>query len=120
MSQDILHDIIRQKVAAMNVESYYLRPARISITSNDFEIDLHNVVYILNTKEIPVNRNITLFSSDNVFIIDSEEYAKLSDLKYQIFTDYIQIKTEITDQGIGDAFEPYTLEFIKIIPSRSK
>jgi hypothetical protein len=119
MSQDVLHDIIRQKIAAMNIEGYYLRPARFEINQPQFNLELHNVVYVLNTKSLPFNYRVQMFSSDNVFVTTDEQYKQLEDLKYQIFTDYIQIWTTLLDPALG-SFESYNLEFLKIIPSRSK
>ena len=77
-------------------------------------IDLKNDMWILNTKGLSASiTELELASSDNVFTATPEEYDFMDEFRYQVFTDYIDIKTETEN------FQPYRLEFVKIIPHRN-
>ena len=116
MTKDIiLQNIIEQKAQGMNIDRYFIQPARITVNEQNHLLNLNNVVYILNTPQVPDNYDITIISTDNVFQIDTEKYDSLADAKYQVFTDYMKITTVLTDALAGH-FEPYVLEFVKLIP----
>jgi hypothetical protein len=42
-----------------------------------------------------------------------DEYEFMDEYRYQVFTDYIDVKTHTEN------FQPYRLEFVKIIPHRN-
>jgi uncharacterized DUF497 family protein len=71
-------------------------------------------MWILNTQKIPASINeLELVSSDNVFVATPDEYEFMDEYRYQVFTDYIDVKTHTEN------FQPYRLEFVKIIPHRN-
>jgi hypothetical protein len=71
-------------------------------------------MWILNTKAIPATIDeLEMVSSDNVFTATPDEYDFMDEYRYQVFTDYIDIKTQAAD------FKPFRLEFVKIIPHRN-
>lgn len=115
MNQSIIHNIIRQKVKGMNIENFYLQPTRLLINSVLFRMNLRNTVYILNNSELPENCKLTIISSDNVFETDHKQFEKIKEFGYQIFTDYLEIHSELVDPAISN-FSPYYLEFLEIIP----
>jgi hypothetical protein len=114
-TSELLHTIARDRVAGMKtIDSYQLKPTVIKITSASMSIDLKNDMWILNTKSLSATiTELELVSSDNVFTATPEEYDFMDEYRYQVFTDYIDIKTEI------DKFQAYRLEFVKIIPHRN-
>ena len=114
-TSELLHTIAKDRVAGMRtIDSYQLKPTVIKVTEHVMSLDLKNDMWILNTKVLP--KHIELFeliSSDNVFLATPDEYDFMDEYRYQVFTDYIDIKTE------SDSFQPYRLEFVKIIPHRN-
>ena len=97
-----------------SIDSYQLKPVVVKITQADLSLDLKNDLWILNTKAIPSDIDeLEMVSSDNVFTATPEEYDFMDEYRYQVFTDYIDIKTQSAD------FKPYRLEFVKIIPHRN-
>ena len=115
---DIVHDIIRQKVTAMRIDGHYIQPMRILVTSENMEVQLNNIVCLLDTKILPENINLKISSVDNVFVTNSHDYEQLSNVKYQLFTDYLQIETSMIDSYVSN-FAPYYLEFLQIIPIKN-
>ncbi len=84
------------------------------VTKPEQSLDLKNDMWILNTQRIPAfMTEIELISSDNVFTATPDEYDFMDEYRYQVFTDYIDVKTNT------DHFQPYRLEFVKIIPHRN-
>lgn len=114
-TSELLHIIAKDRVAGMRtIDSYQLKPTVIRVTSADMSIDLKNDMWILNTKALATSiSELELASSDNVFTATPEEYDFMDEYRYQVFTDYIDIKTDTEN------FQPYRLEFIKIIPHRN-
>nr|WP_319401768.1 hypothetical protein [uncultured Carboxylicivirga sp.] len=114
-TSELLHTIAKDRVAGMRtIDSYQLKPTIIQVTNADMSIDLKNDMWILNTKGLPSNiSELELISSDNVFIATPDEYDFMDEYRYQVFTDYIDIKTDTAN------FQPYRLEFVKIIPHRN-
>jgi hypothetical protein len=71
-------------------------------------------MWILNTKGLPTHiTELELTSSDNVFAATPDEYDFMDEYRYQVFTDYLDIKTD------SENFQSYRLEFVKIIPHRN-
>lgn len=114
-TSELLHSIAKDRVAGMRtIDSYQLKPVVVRITQADMSLNLKNDMWILNTKGLPGSiENVELISSDNVFSATPEEYDFMDEYRYQVFTDYIDIKTDTEN------FQPYRLEFVKIIPHRS-
>jgi hypothetical protein len=114
-TSELLHTIAKDRVAGMRtIDSYQLKPTVIRITSTDMSIDLKNDMWILNTKGLPASiLELELASSDNVFTAAPDEYDFMDEYRFQVFTDYIDIKTK------SENFQPYRLEFVKIIPHRN-
>jgi hypothetical protein len=56
---------------------------------------------------------LEMISSDNVFATTKEEYDFMDEFRFQTFTDYIDIKK------VSQNFQPFRLEFVKIIPHRN-
>jgi hypothetical protein len=114
-TSELLHTIAKDRVAGMRtIESYQLKPTIIQVTNADMSIDLKNDMWILNTKGLPTHiSELELISSDNVFLATPDEYDFMDEYRYQVFTDYIDIKTDTVN------FQPYRLEFVKIIPHRN-
>lgn len=84
------------------------------VTKPQQSLDLKNDMWILNTQRIPASiTEIELISSDNVFTATPDEYDFMDEYRYQVFTDYIDVKTNTEN------FQPYRLEFVKIIPHRN-
>ncbi|MCT4643890.1 MAG: hypothetical protein N4A74_02805 [Carboxylicivirga sp.] len=113
-TSELLHTIAKDRVAGMRtIDSYQLKPTVVKITKPDMSLDLKNDMWILNTKGLSASIDeLELISSDNVFTASPEEYDFMDEYRYQVFTDYIDIKTQSAD------FKPYRLEFVKIIPHR--
>ena len=114
-TSELLHSIARDRVAGMRtIDSYQLQPVIVRVTQADMSLNLKNDLWILNTKGIPSNIDeLEMVSSDNVFTATPEEYDFMDEYRYQVFTDYIDIKTQSSD------FKPFRLEFVKIIPHRN-
>ena len=114
-TSELLHTIAKDRVAGMrNIDSYQLKPTVIRVTQADLSLDLKNDMWILNTKGLPDSiSEIEIVSSDNVFTATPQEYDFMDEYRYQVFTDYIDIKTD------SENFKPYRLEFVKIIPHRN-
>lgn len=114
-TSELLHTIAKDRVQGMRtIEGYQLKPTVIWVTSANMSLDLKNDMWILNTRGLPSHiKGLELVSSDNVFTASPDEYNLMDEYRYQVFTDYIDIKTETT------SFQPYRLEFVKIIPHRN-
>ena len=114
-TSELLHSIAKDRVSGMRtIDSYQLKPVVVRITQANLSLDLKNDLWILNTKAIPSDIDeLEMVSSDNVFTATPEEYDFMDEYRYQVFTDYIDIKTQSAD------FKPYRLEFVKIIPHRN-
>lgn len=114
-TSELLHTIAKDRVSGMRtIDSYQLKPTVIKVTEPGMSIDLKNDMWILNTKAIPNHiEQLELVSSDNVFTASPAEYDLMDEYRYQVFTDYIDIKTE------SGNFQPFRLEFVKIIPHRN-
>jgi len=114
-TSELLHNIARDRVSGMRtIDSYQLKPTVIKVTEPDMSLDLKNDMWILNTKGLPANiTELELISSDNVFTATPDEYEFMDEYRYQVFTDYLDIKTDSSN------FQPYRLEFVKIIPHRN-
>lgn len=114
-TSELLHTIAKDRVSGLRtIDSYQLKPTVIKVTQSNFSIDLKNDMWILNTKGLPYHiSEIEIVSSDNVFTATPEEYDFMDEYRYQVFTDYIDIKTD------SENFIPYRLEFVKIIPHRN-
>ncbi len=114
-TSELLHTIAKDRVSGMRtIDSYQLKPTVLMVTGADISLDLKNDMWILNTKGLPSSIDeMELISSDNVFTATPEEYDFMDEYRYQVFTDYIDIKTQ------AESFKPYRLEFVKIIPHRN-
>ena len=114
-TSELLHTIAKDRVTGMRtIDSYQLKPTIIRVTQADLSLDLKNDMWILNTKGLPNHiLEIEIISSDNVFTATPQEYDFMDEYRYQVFTDYLDIKTD------SENFTPYRLEFIKIIPHRN-
>jgi len=114
-TSELLHNIAKDRVSGMRtIDSYQLQPLVVMITKPDLSLDLKNDMWILNTKAIPASiEELEMVSSDNVFTATPEEYDFMDEYRYQVFTDYIDMKTQSAD------FKPFRLEFVKIIPHRN-
>jgi hypothetical protein len=114
-TSELLHIIAKDRVSGMRtIDSYQLKPMVIKVTEANLSLDLKNDMWILNTKGLPVHiTELELLSSDNVFTATPDEYEFMDEYRYQVFTDYLDIKTNSAD------FQPYRLEFVKIIPHRN-
>ena len=114
-TSELLHTIAKDRVTGMRtIDSYQLKPVVVKINQASMSIDLKNDMWILNTKGLPVHvSEIEIISSDNVFTATPEEYDFMDEYRYQVFTDYIDIKT------VSQNFQPFRLEFVKIIPHRN-
>ena len=114
-TSELLHTIAKDRIAGMRtIDSYQLKPTVIRVTEANQTLDLKNDMWILNTKGLPGSiEELELVSSDNVFTASPEEYEFMDEYRYQVFTDYIDIKTNT------ESFKPYRLEFVKIIPHRN-
>lgn len=113
-TSELLHTIARDRIAGMfTIDNYQLKPTIIRINKEDLSIDLNNDMWILNTKALPSHiSEIEMISSDNVFLTTPEEYEFMDEYRFQVFTDYLDIHTSSAN------FQPYRLEFVKIIPHR--
>jgi len=114
-TSELLHTIARDRVNGLRtIDSYQLKPTVVVVASNHQSLDLKNDLWILNTKYLPKHiKQIEMVSSDNVFATTKEEYDFMDEFRYQVFTDYIDVKT------ISDTFQAYRLEFVKIVPHRN-
>ncbi len=114
-TSELLHTIAKDRIAGLRtIDSYQLKPVVVNVTKADQTIDLKNDMWILNTQKIPTSiTELELVSSDNVFTATPKEYEFMDEYRYQVFTDYIDIRTET------DEFKPFRLEFVKIIPHRN-
>jgi len=113
-TSELLHTIAKDRIEGLRtIDSYQLKSFVLKIDSAVKSIDLKNDMWILNTKALSNTINeLEIVSSDNVFTVTPTEYDLMDEFRYQVFTDYMDIKT------IMDNFQPYRLEFIKIIPHR--
>ncbi len=114
-TSELLHTIAKDRIDGLQtIDSYQLKPVIITVTSAKHNIDLHNDMWILNTKSLPDTIDeIEMISSDNVFTATPSEYDFMDEFRFRVFTDYIDIET------IAETFKPYRLEFVKIIPHRN-
>lgn len=115
-TSELLHNIAKDRIDGLEtVGSYQLKPIVVMVDSFDFVLDLNNDIYILNTRQLPNSmERISLISSDNVFEFSKVEYDYMDEYRYQSFSDYLEIKSQFTND-----FIPYRLEFVKVIPHRS-
>jgi len=113
-TSELLHTIAKDRIEGLRtIDSYQLKSHVVKVDSPIKSIDLKNDMWILNTKALPVAINeLEIVSSDNVFTVSPTEYDLMDEYRYQVFTDYMDIKTDMGD------FQPFRLEFIKIIPHR--
>ncbi len=114
-TSELLHIIAKDRIVGLRtIESYQLKPLVVMVTKPEQSLDLKNDMWILNTQRIPASINeLEMTSSDNVFTATPDEYDFMDEYRYQVFTDYIDVKTNT------DNFQPYRLEFVKIIPHRN-
>jgi hypothetical protein len=114
-TSELLHIIAKDRIVGLRtIESYQLKPLVVMVTKPQQSLDLKNDMWILNTQRIPASiTELELISSDNVFTATPDEYDFMDEYRYQVFTDYIDVKTNT------DNFQPYRLEFVKIIPHRN-
>ena len=114
-TSELLHTIAKDRVAGMRtIDSYQLKPVVVMVNQADFSIDLKNDMWVLNTKGLSAHiSELEIISSDNVFTATPDEYDFMDEYRYQVFTDYIDIKTD------SENFQPFRLEFVKIIPHRN-
>ena len=114
-TSELLHIIAKDRIAGMRtIDSYQLKPTIILVSSAQFNIDLNNDMWILNTKALLSSiKEIEMISSDNIFTATPSEYDLMDEYRYRVFTDYIDIKT------VAETFQSYRLEFVKIIPHRN-
>jgi hypothetical protein len=114
-TSELLHTIAKDRVSGMRtIDSYQLKPTVFRVTEPNLSIDLKNDMWILNTKVLPAHiTELELVSSDNVFTATPDEYDFMDEYRYQVFTDYLDIKTDSAN------FQTYRLEFVKIIPHRN-
>ena len=114
-TSELLHRIAKDRIKGMRtIDSYQLIPVIISVDNTDVTVDLKNDIWMLNTRRFPAHlKHVEMISSDNVFTTTNEEYDFMDEFRFQGFTDYLDIKTE------SDNFQPYRLEFVKIIPHRN-
>lgn len=114
-TSELLHIIAKDRIAGMRtIDSYQLKPTVVRITHPGMSLDLKNNMWILNTKRLPGSIDeLEMISSDNVFAVSPEEYELMDEYRYQVFTDYIDIKAQ------SEEFKPFRLEFVKIIPHRT-
>ena len=108
-TSELLHTIAKDRISGMRtIDSYQLKPIIVHITEAKQSLNLKNDMWILNTKGLPDHiSELELVSSDNVFTATPDEY------RYQVFTDYIDIKTQ------AENFKAFRLEFVKIVPHRN-
>jgi hypothetical protein len=113
-TSELLHTIARDRISGMHtISKYQLKPTLLKVRSPEISIDLNNDMWILNTMSLHTSiGSIEIISSDNIFITTREEYALMDEYRFQVFTDYMDIKTTTS------SFSPYVLEFVKIIPHR--
>ncbi len=114
-TSELLHTIAKDRINGMlTIDSYQLKPTVIKVDKPNMSLHLDNDMWILNTKALPGHiSEIEMISSDNVFVTTKEEYDFMDEYRFQVFTDYLDINT-----GSGN-FQPYRLEFVKIIPHRN-
>lgn len=114
-TSELLHTIAKDRISGlMTIDSYQLKPLVVVVLQPDQTLDLKNDMWILNTRSIPqFIEELELVSSDNVFAATLTEYELMDEYRYQVFTDYIDVKTR------AENFQPYRLEFVKIIPHRN-
>ena len=114
-TSELLHTITKDRIAGMlTIDSYQLKPVILNVNKAALTFDLNNDMWILNTKALPLHLSqLEMISSDNVFTATKEEYDFMDEYRYQVFTDYLDIKTESAN------FQPFRLEFVKIIPHRN-
>ncbi len=115
-TSELLHTLAKDRISGLRtIDNYQLKPVVVLISQSEMSIDLNNDMWILNTKALPKGiSQIQMLSSDNVFIASPEEYDLMDEYRYQVFTDYIDLKT------IVDNFQAFRLEFVKIIPHRKQ
>ena len=113
-TSELLHTIAKDRIDGLRtIDSYQLKSFVLQVKTSRMSIDLKNDMWILNTKALPNTINeLEIVSSDNVFTVSPNEYDLMDEFRYQVFTDYMDIKTDM------DNSQPYRLEFIKIIPHR--
>ena len=114
-TSELLHTIAKDRIVGLRtIDSYQLKPVVVRVIKPQQSLDLKNDMWILNTQRIPATINeLELVSSDNVFTATPDEYDLMDEYRYQVFTDYIDVKTNT------DNFQPFRLEFVKIIPHRN-
>ena len=114
-TSELLHRIAKDRIKGMRtINSYQLQPVIINVNETVVSIDLKNDIWLLNTRFLPAHlTQLEMISSDNVFATTKEEYDFMDEYRFQTFTDYIDIKT------VSQNFQPFRLEFVKIIPHRN-
>ena len=114
-TSELLHTIAKDRISGMRtIDSYQLKPIIVHITEVKQSLNLKNDMWILNTKGLPDHiSELELVSSDNVFTATPDEYEFMDEYRYQVFTDYIDIKTQ------AENFKAFRLEFVKIVPHRN-
>lgn len=114
-TSELLHTIAKDRISGMlTIDSYQMKPVIVQVNSAQMSLDLNNDMYILNTQKLPASiSELEMLSSDNVFTVTPDEYEYMDEYRYQVFTDYIDIKTTTEE------FKAYRLEFVKIIPHRN-
>lgn len=114
-TSELLHTIAKDRISGMRtIDSYQLKPIIVHITEAKQSLNLKNDMWILNTKGLPDHiTELELVSSDNVFTATPDEYEFMDEYRYQVFTDYIDVRTQ------AENFKAFRLEFVKIVPHRN-
>ncbi len=114
-TSELLHTIAKDRIAGLRtIDSYQLQPEIITVDKVALSLNLTNDMWILNTKALPEHlKQLEMISSDNVFVVTPAEYDLMDEYRYRVFSDYLDIKSET------DNFQPFRLEFVKIIPHRN-
>ena len=116
---ELLIQIIKEKIYSQKgVVSHIMTPIVINVTSKSHLIDLSNDYYFLITKDatrIQPNLSAKILSTDNFFVLKTDDFAGFNMFQYACFRDYILIETTIPTTTHA-VFTPFKLEFLKITP----
>lgn len=116
MSISYIDEYIKRSLSALGLgeDQYTHEAVRVRLSEDSKDISLGSSVYILvgNTLDVPYYASIQIQSADNNFVTSKTAYENLEYRKYQVFKEYVSISVS----NYGDTFEPFDMEFLKIIP----
>jgi hypothetical protein len=116
MSLAYIEKFIDNQIAPLGIKGgeYWFESVKVRVTAPVVDIELKNDIYILvgESIDLPYTASLEIQSSNNNLVTSKTEYENLEYRRFQLFQEYLSIKIA----NYGNTFEPFNLEFIKVVP----